>query len=299
MSNPNLIGATFDKMRVTPTLDSNIYLGLAGSDIIRLWGCDLHWNGLTLSIDQGAMLIKGRYIRIQGQSIPTTFPANFTGWFVLTIDLTKSNDSTGNPVYDNYSVSNNQVYFRYILDKDRRNEDITWAGKVYDLPIASCATDGTKFTKVEMKDGWLFNSPSPVDIRQMITKDDRVYAKQAMLDVTSSNKYHQFSLLLKRQGRRVTAQVNMKTVTTLAWEQLAELSNYPGYKPDGGDYSGMLNEMSYNTEPGGLYIGTTSLCMMHVGRTDVKECNYSGAITYFTNDDFPSDSDITSGYPRF
>ena len=218
-----------------------------------------------------------------------TVPTNSSGSIVITIDLTKSNDSSGNPVYDNYSVTNNQVYSRAIATANIRKEDLNFGGKVYDLEICQYVSDATKITSITHKDARIMNIPTPSQYRAMNINNDRTYAKQALWDVTVSNKYRQFSLLLKRQGRRVTAQVNIKTVTTLAWEQLAELSNYP-------DYGGILNEMSYNTEPGGLYIATTSLRMMHIGRTDVTECNYSGAITYFTNDDFPPDSDTTMGW---
>ena len=292
-----IIGVQFDKMRVTPILDAATNVALAGTTVLPHWGLALSHDGLTITVGVGAVFVHGRYIRITSP-ITISVPANYTGWFVLTVDLTKNNDSSGNPVYDNYSVTNNQVYLRYIADNDRRYEDLNWSGNIYDLSFLYFVTDGTSITTFNTDVGLLTSLPNVANVRQMSIINDRVYTKQALWDVTSSNKYRQFSLLLKRQGRRVTAQVNMKTVTTLAWEQLAELSNYPGYKPDGGDYSGMLNEMSYNTEPGGLYIGTTSLRMMHVGRTDVKECNYSGAITYFTNDDFPPDSDITSGYHR-
>lgn len=298
MSNPNLIGVNFDKMRVTPALDSSIYMGLAGSPVIRLWGCDLHWSNLTLSIDPGAMIVQGRYIRIQGQQISTTFPANFTGWFVLTIDLTKSNDSTGNPVYDNYSVENNQIYFRYILDGDRRYEDTSLDGKVFDMSIAYCVTDATKFTTVEMSAGVFFNSPNPADIRVRAAANDRVYEKIALNNVTVGNKYNNCNITLRRHGRICFAKINFKAVTTLAWEQLLDIGNFPGYRPDGWDYGGILNEMSYNTVAGGAYIGGTALRVMHVGRPDVAQTTYSGAITYMTNDDYPNDADIISGFKR-
>lgn len=290
-------GVQFDKMRVTPVLDATSNAAIAGTIVLPHGGLALSNSGLTITVGSGAVMVQGRYIQLTSP-VTTSVPANYTGWLVLTVDLTKSNNSTGNPVYDNYSVTNNQVYLRYIADSDRRYEDLNSGGKVYDLSLVYFKTSATSVTVFNSDIGLLSGLPTASDVRNKTIANDRVYAKQALLDITRSNKYRQFGLLLKRQGRRVTALVNMKTVTTLAWEQLADLSNYPGYKPDGGDYSGMLNEMSYNTEAGGLYIASTSLRMMHVGRTDVKECNYSGAITYFTNDDYPSDADITNGFKR-
>lgn len=291
-----ILGVQFDKMRVTPAMDGFKDEALAGSGEFISWHVGYPVaDGMNVRIPAGGYVIRGRHVRVV-DPVMVPIPANFVGFVVLTIDLTKSNDSSGNPVYDNYSVTNNQIYFRAILPGNVRNEDINAGGQVWDSVMCAVTSNATSITEVNYQDTTVYKTPNPGDIRRVTVKNDRVYAKQAMFDVTVVNKYRQFGLLLKRQGRRVTAQVNIKTVTTLAWEQLAELSNYPGYKPDGGDYSGILNEMSYNTEPGGLYIASTSLRMMHVGRTDVKECNYSGAITYFTNDDFPSDSDIVTGW---
>lgn len=291
-----ILGVQFDKMRVTPAMDGFKDEALAGSGEFISWHVGYPVaDGMNVRIPAGGYVIRGRHVRVV-DPVMVPIPANFVGFVVLTIDLTKSNDSSGNPVYDNYSVTNNQIYFRAILPGNVRNEDINAGGQVWDSVMCAVTSNATSITEVNYQDTTVYKTPNPGDIRRVTVKNDRVYAKQAMFDVTVVNKYRQFGLLLKRQGSRVTAQVNMKTVTTLAWEQLAELSNYPGYKPDGGDYSGILNEMSYNTEPGGLYIAGTSLRMMHVGRTDVKECNYSGAITYFTNDDFPSDSDIVTGW---
>lgn len=292
------VGTPFDKMRVTPSLDARVAEMLSGTDVLGLWGLTVSATGLTAIVHGGECMIKGRYVRVTEQE-PVNVPANWTGNICITIDLTKNNDSSGNPVYDNYSVTNNQIYTRCVTDANLRSDDININGGVYDLVVAKVVSNATTLTTVDYNNVPTVLKPNAAYIRSLAVKNDRVYAKQAMFDVTVGNKYRQFALLLKRQGRMVTAQVNMKTVTTLAWEQLAELANYPGYKPDGGDYGGILNEMSYNTEPGGLYIATTSLRMMHVGRTDVKECNYSGAITYFTNDDFPPDADIVSGYKWF
>ena len=290
-----ILGVQFDKMRVTPAMDGFKDEALLGSGELVSWRVgDPVANGMNVQVPAGGYVIRGRHIRIV-DPVQVPVPANFQGFVVLTIDLTKSNDSTGNPVYDNYSVTNNQVYLRAVKPEDVRSEDINAGGKIWDSKICSVTSNATSITNVDFSGTYLMNTPGPGKTRGMAIQNDRIYAKQAMFDVTVSNKYRQFSLLLKRQGRRVTAQVNMKTVTTLAWETLAELSNYPGYRPDGGDYGGILNEMSYNTEPGGLYIASTALRIMHVGRTDVKECNYSGAITYFTNDDFPPDADIVLG----
>lgn len=292
-----ILGVQFDKMRVTPAYDAVSYESIFGTDAGKIWGGVERFSGLNVTIPISGYIIHGRHIRIISDEV-VTVPTNSSGSIVITVDLTKSNDSNGNPVYDNYSVTNNQVYARAIATSNIRHEDTNFGGKVYDLEICQYVSNATKITSLTHANARIMNTPTPWQYRAMNINNDRTYAKQAMFDVTVVNKYRQFNMMLKRQGRRVTAQVNMKTVTTLAWEQLAELSNYPGYRPDGGDYSGMLNEMSYNTEPGGLYIANTSLRMMHIGRTDVKECNYSGAITYFTNDDFPNDADTTMGWRK-
>lgn len=292
-----IIGVQFDKMRVTPALDGATNVGLYGPYAYKVWGNVETRDGMNIVIPSSAFIIGGRLINISGNN-PVAIPSNFSGSVVLTVDLTKSNHATGNPVYDNYSVTNNQVYLRAIKTENIRHENIDGGGKVYDLELCKVVSNGTSLTKVSHTDTIIMNIPTPLQYWTMNIKNDRIYAKQAAFDVTAANKYRQLGVLLERHGRLVFAKVNMKTVTTLAWEQILDIGNFPGYRPDGGDYGGIFNEMSYNTEPGGLYIAGTTLRIQHVGRTDVRECSYSGVVSYLTNDDFPNNADIVAGWKR-
>lgn len=290
-----MIGTPYDKIRVTPSMDGRMNEIMAGYGPWKVWGLTVEINGLTAKINGGELYAKGRYVKVDA-AIPVSVPANWTGNIVITIDLTKSNDSTGNPVYDNYSVTINQIYARCVADKDLRADDINLSGGVFDVPIARVTTNGTTITNVDYSNLKLTDSPNPGDIRWMATISNRVYEKIALKNVTVRNKYNDCNVTLRRNGRICFAKINFKPVTTLAWEQLLDINGFPGYRPDGGDYGGILNEMTYNTEPGGAYIAGTTLRVMHVGRTDVGSTTYSGVITYVTNDDLPPISDLISGH---
>ena len=291
-----ILGVQFDKMRVTPAMDGFKDESLAGSGEFISWHVGIPFaSGMNVQIPAGGYVIRGRHIRVI-DPVLVPIPANFTGYVVLTVDLTKSNDSSGNPVYDNYSVTNNQVYFRAIVPGDRRAEDINNGGKVFDSIMCAVTSNATSITLVDYQNTTIYRTPNASDVRSLATKNDRVYEKIALNSTTVGNKYSNCNVTLRRHGRICFAKMNFKPVTTLAWEQLLDINNFPGYRPDGGDYGGILNEMSYNTEPGGAYIAGTTLRVMHVGRTDVGATTYSGVVTYVTNDDFPSDDNIVAGY---
>lgn len=291
-----ILGVQFDKMRVTPAMDGFKDEALAGSGEFASWRVGVPFaSGMNVQIPAGGYVIRGRHIRVT-DPVLVPIPANWSGYVVLTIDLTKSNDSSGNPVYDNYSVTNNQVYFRTILTTDLRAEDINAGGQVWDDVMCYVTSNATSITTVNYQDTNIYKAPNPGDIHRISVQNDRVYEKIALNNTNVGGKYQNCNVTLRRNGRICFAKMNFKPFTTLAWEQLLDIGNFPGYRPDGGDYSGILNEMSYNTEPGGAYIAGTTLRIMHVGRTDVQLTNYSGVVTYVTNDDFPADSDIVSGY---
>ena len=291
------VGTPFDKMRVTPSLDARVSEKLSGTDVIPIWGLTVSSTGLNAVVNSGECVIMGRYVRITEQE-PVNVPANWTGNICITIDLTKNNESSGNPVYDNYSVTNNQIYTRCVTDENLRKDDININGGVFDLVIATVVTDATAIKTIDSKNTPLALTPGIRDIRVLAEKNDRIYSKQAAFDVTAANKYRQLSIVLERQGSLVIAKIDLKTVTTLAWENLLSLSGFPGYRPDNNNYSGAIIDHSYNSEVGGIYVDNSVISLLHVGRTDVKECNYRGSVAYYTNDDFPSDEDIISGFKR-
>lgn len=290
-----IIGAQFDKMRVTPSLDARANQLMTGADTIG-WGFSVSATGLTAIVNGGECVVKGRYFRVDGQE-SVNVPANWTGNICITIDLTKSNDSSGNPVYDNYSVKNNQIYVRCVTDKNLRSDDLNISGGVYDLVVAKVVSNATTLTTIDCSNVPISLTPNPNYIRSMTIRNDRVYEKIALDNATVENKYSDCHITLRRHGRICFAKIYFKSVTTLAWEQLLDINKFPGYRPDGGDYSGILNEVSYNSVPGGAYIAgaTSTLTVMHVGRPDVGFTTYSGVVTYMTNDDYPNDADIISG----
>lgn len=292
----SFVGVQFDKMRVTPAYDGMTLESIIGTPAVKVWGgVPTIGTGLTVTIPPSAFFIRGRHIRLNDFET-VHVPANFTGSIVITVDLTKTNDSSGNPVYDNYSVTNNQVYFRAIATNNIRTEDVNAGGKVYDLEIASVTTSATAITSLVNSKTRIMNTPQLAQFRARTIASQRTYEKIALNNVTVGNKYSNCNVTLRRCGNICFAKINFRPVTTLAWEQLLDINKFNGYRPDGGDYGGILNEMSYNTDSGGAYIAGTNLRIMHVGRTDVKQTTYSGVVTYVTADDYPNDADIVQGF---
>lgn len=86
-----ITGYTFDRMRITPDKDALVYKSLAGGQynyVINNYKNNM-WitaQNLTVTVDTGAAIIKGRMVEIL-EPMTMTVPANWTGFLVITIDL--------------------------------------------------------------------------------------------------------------------------------------------------------------------------------------------------------------------
>lgn len=142
-----ITGYTFDKMRVTPEVDSLMYhhLNLKRDHWIQGYKNNLYQttSGLNVITDTGAAIVHGRLVEVL-EPITLSIPANTIGFIVIEIDLTKSNTSTGTPGGSDYTPVNNQVTLKYV--DAMVQQDITNGGKIYQYPLCGYRSDGSSVT---------------------------------------------------------------------------------------------------------------------------------------------------------
>ena len=144
-----LQGYQFDKAKVTPESDAQLYSYLAqSSDNKVISGLTATTTGLNVYLSTGKALVQGRLID-NGQQMQLTAQANKTGYVCITIDLTQNNTSTGTPGTSGYSPVNNQL--RLELVDVLNQQDLNSGGLIYTFPLYSYVSTGTSvaLTKLE------------------------------------------------------------------------------------------------------------------------------------------------------
>ena len=144
-----LQGYQFDKAKVTPEADAQLYSYLAqGSDNKVISGLTATATGLNVYVASGKALAQGRLVEVTQQH-QLTAQANKTGYVCITIDLTQNNTSTGTPGTSGYSPVNNQL--RLELVSVLNQQDLNSGGLIYTFPLYSYVSTGTSvaLTKLE------------------------------------------------------------------------------------------------------------------------------------------------------
>ena len=144
-----LQGYQFDKAKVTPEADAQLYSYLAqSSDNKVISGLTVTATGLNVYVTAGKALVQGRLVD-NGQQMQLTAQANKTGYVCITIDLTQNNTSTGTPGTSGYSPVNNQL--RLELVNVLNQQDLNNSGLIYTFPLYSYTSTGTSvaLTKLE------------------------------------------------------------------------------------------------------------------------------------------------------
>ncbi len=143
-----LNGYQFDKAKVTPEADSQLYSYLAqSSDNKVISGLTATATGLNVYVASGKALVQGRLIE-NGQQMQLTAQANKTGYVCITIDLTQDNTSTGTPGTSDYVPVNNQL--RLELVDVLNQQDLNNGGLIYTFPIYSYISTGTTVTLIKL-----------------------------------------------------------------------------------------------------------------------------------------------------
>lgn len=144
-----LQGYQFDKAKVTPESDAQLYSYLAqSSDNKVISGMTATATGLNVYVASGKALVQGRLVEVTQQH-QLTAQANKTGYVCITVDLTQNNTSTGTPGTSNYVPVNNQL--RLELVEVLNQQDLNSGGLVYTFPIYSYSSTGTSvaLTKID------------------------------------------------------------------------------------------------------------------------------------------------------
>lgn len=130
-----LQGYQFDKAKVTPEADAQLYSYLAqSSDNKVISEMTATATGLNVYVSSGKALVQGRLIE-NVQQAQLTAQANKTGYVCITIDLTQDNASTGTPGTSDYVPINNQL--RLELVDTLNQQDLNNGGLIYTFPIYS------------------------------------------------------------------------------------------------------------------------------------------------------------------
>lgn len=136
-----LQGYQFDKAKVTPESDAQLYSYLAqSSDNKVISGLTATATGLNIYIAEGKALVQGRLVD-NSQQMQLTAQANKTGYICITIDLTQNNTSTGTPGTSNYVPINNQL--RLELVDVLNQQDLNSGGLIYTFPLYSYVSTGS------------------------------------------------------------------------------------------------------------------------------------------------------------
>ena len=144
-----LQGYQFDKAKVTPEADAQLYSYLAqSSDNKVISGMTVTATGLNVYVAAGKALVQGRLVD-NGQQMQLAAQANKTGYVCITIDLTQNNTSTGTPGTSNYAPVNNQL--RLELVGVLNQQDLNSSGLICTFPLYSYVSTGTSvaLTKLE------------------------------------------------------------------------------------------------------------------------------------------------------
>ena len=148
-----LQGYQFDKVKVTPESDAQLYSYLAqSSDNKVISGLTATATGLNVYVSTGKALVQGRLIE-NGQQMQLTAQANKSGYVCITIDLTQTNTSTGAPGTSNYVPVNNQLRLE-LVDTLNQQDLNSGGGLIYTFPLYSYVSTGTSISLTKIDRGF-------------------------------------------------------------------------------------------------------------------------------------------------
>ena len=147
-----LQGYQFDKAKVTPEADAQLYSYLAqSSDNKVISGLTATATGLNVYVASGKALVQGRLVEVTQQHQPTA-QANKSGYICITVDLTQDNTSTGTPGASDYAPVNNQLRLELVEVLNQQN--LNNNGLIYTFPIYSYSATGTSVTLTKLTENY-------------------------------------------------------------------------------------------------------------------------------------------------
>ena len=222
-----LNGYQFDKAKVTPEADAQLYSYLAqSSDNKVISGLTVTATGLNVYVASGKALVQGRLIE-NTQQMQLTAQANKTGYVCITIDLTQNNTSTGTPGTSNYVPVNNQL--RLELVDVLNQQDLNNGGLIYTFPLYSYVSAGATLTLTKILKNYKISDSNYAGL----AVDANINQGAGKLDFAIKDSMLHFSLY----GFAVRNTVNSGNDQTLA--TLPEGITFPVQKIIGGAYRGL------------------------------------------------------------
>ncbi|GAA2821294.1 hypothetical protein [Pseudolactococcus raffinolactis] len=195
-----LQGYQFDKAKVTPEADAQLYSYLAqSSDNKVISGMTVTATGLNVYVASGKALVQGRLIE-NTQQVQLTAQANKTGYICITIDLTQDNTSTGTPGTSDYVPVNNQL--RLELVEVLNQQDLNNGGLIYTFPLYSYVSTGatvtlTKIVASHMKKGVIWTGKFDANANsdsKALKLGDLTGVKYLHIDLLCYNKFLRITL---------------------------------------------------------------------------------------------------------
>ncbi|QIW57904.1 hypothetical protein GU334_02745 [Lactococcus raffinolactis] len=256
-----LQGYQFDKAKVTPEADAQLYSYLAqSSDNKVISGLTVTATGLNVYVASGKALVQGRLIE-NTQQMQLTAQANKTGYVCITIDLTQTNTSTGTPGTSSYIPVNNQL--RLELVETLIQQDLnTGGGLIYTFPLYSYVSTGTSITLIKNKYNF-----SSIMIEKTLSLNDGI----------------EFNFV--RRGNLVTASVFRQTRTTnLGSENIKLTQILPvGLRPSA-DHAFHINRNANTTVQAPMIFVFNSVGEVRVTSGTTGTSIFQGTTMYYTDD---------------
>lgn len=151
----SITGYTFYRVKNTAKSDASLYdyMSLQRNGVIpqRGNGLSVTTSGLICTINTGQALIQGRLVEVTTQT-QITIPANSTGYLCITVDLSKTNTSTGTPGNTDYVVVIGQLSIDFV--ETLTQDDLFNGGLIYNFNLGSITSDGTTATYTKNWDAY-------------------------------------------------------------------------------------------------------------------------------------------------
>ncbi|MBS1007798.1 hypothetical protein JK160_02900 [Leuconostoc suionicum] len=196
-----------DRNMVSPQKDASLYHALAGSESGVLTRGDqfkFSVNGLTLTIGTGQAIVQGRLVEVSSpQTI--TLPSNSSGSICIVVDLSKTNDVSGQSGQTNYAVNVNQVAISAVAG-GLTQDDLNNGGSLYEFSLGSYTSTATSASVVQKTRNILFHDTGWIDLalpNGTIKNNSNSYARYRVRDRVVYIRFYNLNCKNSANGNQV------------------------------------------------------------------------------------------------
>lgn len=196
-----------DRNFVSPQKDASLYHALAGSESGVLTRGDqfkFSVNGLTLTVGTEQAIIQGRLVEITTPQT-LTLPANSSGSICIVIDLSKTNDVSGQSGQSNYAVNVNQVAISAVLG-GLTQEDLNNGGSLYEFSLGSYTASATSASVVQKTANIMFHDTGWIDLalpKGTTKNNSNSYARYRVRDHVVYVRFYNLNCKNSQNGNQV------------------------------------------------------------------------------------------------